>query len=283
MNKELDLKSVSRRKKPAVFFVLTFSFSSIFYYLIALTGTIAKYSLWIMWCPGISAIITQLVFNKSLHNMGWKICQKKYLFISYLIPMGYGLVVYGIVWLTALGPFNSEGITDQIVNTFTLVNIPPSFITIGYVFVMISLGVIVSFISVLGEEIGWRGLLVPELSKHFSYTVTSLLSGIIWAFWHYPLILFADYNNSGVSSILGLFFFTVVVIGLSFIYAWLRIKTNSLWTAVLLHASNNVYIQAIFTPFTTKTNVTPYIIDEFGMGLPIAICIPAFIFWANPY
>ena len=33
----------------------------------------------------------------------------------------------------------------------------------------------------LGEEIGWRGFLVPELSKWVGFRKASLLSGAIWA------------------------------------------------------------------------------------------------------
>lgn len=38
-----------------------------------------------------------------------------------------------------------------------------------------------------GEEIGWRGFLVPELAKGLPFTAVALVSGIIWAAWHYPI------------------------------------------------------------------------------------------------
>ena len=39
---------------------------------------------------------------------------------------------------------------------------------------------------------------------------------------------------------------------------------------MLLHASHNIAIQAIFTPLTGATAFTPYVIDEFGLGLALA-------------
>jgi len=56
-------------------------------------------------------------------------------------------------------------------------------------------------------------------------------------------------------------------------------KSGSLWTGVILHASHNLFIQAILTPLTIDNGKTMYYIDEFGIGLPIATSIVAFYFW----
>jgi uncharacterized protein len=55
--------------------------------------------------------------------------------------------------------------------------------------------VIRDFATVIGEEIGWRGFLVPELVKRHSLPATAIISGFIWAIWHYPVLLFADYHS----------------------------------------------------------------------------------------
>jgi hypothetical protein len=43
--------------------------------------------------------------------------------------------------------------------------------------------------TVVGEEIGWRGFLVLELAKRHSFAATAIISGFIWAMWHYPIFL----------------------------------------------------------------------------------------------
>jgi membrane protease YdiL (CAAX protease family) len=43
-----------------------------------------------------------------------------------------------------------------------------------------------------GEELGWRGYLLPRLLEKFHPIKFSLLIGIIWACWHLPLFLFYD-------------------------------------------------------------------------------------------
>ncbi len=95
--------------------------------------------------------------------------------------------------------------------------------------------------SALGEEIGWRGFLVPELAKRMSFARVSLLSGIIWTSWHSPILLFADYN-AGTNRWYALGCFAVTVTAASFLYAWLTLKSGSLWPAALLHASHNLFV-----------------------------------------
>jgi membrane protease YdiL (CAAX protease family) len=268
-------------KKILVFLVLTFGFSSYFYYLIINSGSTGTYSLGLMWCPGAAGIITQLIFQRSLRGMGWKPGKFKYLLASYSLPLVYTLLVYLIVWLTGLGIFAPEQLAKQITTQYHMpINSLPMFIII-YSLIIATFGLVISCFSALGEEIGWRGLLVPELSKHFSFTATALISGGIWAIWHLPLILFANYNNSNSPIWFSLIFFSILIMGISFAFAGLRIKSGSLWTGVILHASHNIFIQSLFTPLTGPTPWSPYVIDEFGIGLALAAIIVAFLFWRN--
>src|SRR5258708_24733568 len=63
--------------------------------------------------------------------------------------------------------------------------------------------------------------------------------------------------------------FTVMVLAISVVFAWMRLRSGSLWTGALLHASHNLYVQAIFTPLTRNTGKTAWYIDEFGAVLPV--------------
>ena len=38
-----------------------------------------------------------------------------------------------------------------------------------------------------GEELGWRGFLLPRLQRRFSALASSLIVGVVWALWHLPL------------------------------------------------------------------------------------------------
>jgi membrane protease YdiL (CAAX protease family) len=271
--------SETSNKKIVVFLLLTLAFSSVFYYLIISSGSLGAFSIGLMWCPGVAAIITQLVFQRNLRGLGWGRGKLKYWGWAYLLPVLYGLVVYGLIWLTGLGRFSPFETAGQIAAQFNLVGKSPIVVLVIYILVASSLGIVFGMVSSLGEEIGWRGLLVPELAKKFSFTQTALISGVIWMLWHAPIVLFADYNNAGVPTWYALMCFAVMVMGISFAFAWLRLKSGSLWPAVILHASHNLFIQNVFTPFTSNTGLTPYMIDEFGVGLALAAVGVAYYFW----
>jgi membrane protease YdiL (CAAX protease family) len=101
---------------------------------------------------------------------------------------------------------------------------------------------------------------------------------MVWSCWHFPLLIWGDYNN-GTPTWYGLTCFTVLVLSISFVFAWMRLKSGSLWTAAILHASHNLYIQAIFTPLTRNTGKTAWFIDEFGAILPIVAFGFGVYFW----
>ncbi len=58
-----------------------------------------------------------------------------------------------------------------------------------------------SMATALGEKIGWRGFLVPKLATATrSYPKTALMSGVIRAVWHFPLLIFGNYNAEAIMS-----------------------------------------------------------------------------------
>jgi membrane protease YdiL (CAAX protease family) len=142
------------------------------------------------------------------------------------------------------------------------------------ILVYASFGVVRSLSSALGEEIGWRGFLLPRLTGRFGFGVGCLISGCIWAVWHYPALLLADYN-SGTPKPYALICFTAMVIGTAFVLGWLRLKSQSLWPCAMLHASHNLFVQAIFDRLTQPETRALYVTTEFGFGLAVTISIVA--------
>lgn len=100
--------------------------------------------------------------------------------------------------------------------------------------------------------------------------------GAIWAAWHYPLLLGADYN-AGTQPAYAIGCFTVMVIAMGVVLSWLRIKSNSVWPCVLLHASHNCLVQGALDPMTSTHGVSPYITTEFGAGMAITSSIVAVV------
>ncbi len=249
-------------KEIITFLVITFALSSIFYFLLISAGTLGAkgrfYVLGLMWCPGIAGLITRLLFHRNIRGFGWGWGRTRYQILSYVLPFSYCLLAYAIVWLSGLGGINEA--------------FSPNYL------ILISLGTITNCVFALGEEIGWRGFLVPQLARLTDFTKVSLISGVIWSIWHYPLVIFANYN-SGTPVWYGLICFTVMAVGISFGLSWIRLKSGSVWTAMLFHASHNLYTQSVFNPLTRDTGITKFIIGEFGAALAVIGVIVACIFW----
>jgi len=269
------------RKALYTYLILLLAFSSIFYTLIIRSGHLEAGHGWfvfgLMYCPAASALITCVVNKRRLSTLGWRLGKPRYLLASYFIPLGYASVVYGAAWALRLGGFNPAFQQDAV--KMFHARFSPDAAMAASIALMATVGVLFSCVSALGEEIGWRGFLVPELASMTSFTRTALISGAIWASWHMPILLFADYNAGTTPKWYAMICFATMVMGASFLFAWMRLKSGSLWTGVLLHASHNLFIQAIFDRAMRDTGKTLYFTTEFGAGLALALAGVAFYCW----
>ena len=60
------------RKEIATFLILTFALSSIFYYILVTARTLSlgggRYVLMLMWCSGVSALITRMLYQRNVRG-----------------------------------------------------------------------------------------------------------------------------------------------------------------------------------------------------------------------
>lgn len=269
-------------RKISCFYVLTLVFSLGFGGFILRAGKLEAGNLLFvtgaMWSPALASFATKRIFRERIGDLPWQWPETRYITLAYFLPVGYSVPIYLFVWFTGLGAFNSS-IVPKILAEFGWQNLPTGFGVLLFVLFTATLGMVAKLSRALGEEIGWRGFLVPELAKVVSFRGVGLISGLMWAVFHYPVLLFADYN-AGAPSWYSTVCFTVSVVIGSFIMAWLTLRTQSLWPAAILHASHNLFIQSILTPLTKDTGLAKYIIDEFGIGLVVTITITALVVWA---
>lgn len=119
------------------------------------------------------------------------------------------------------------------------------------------------FLWSLGEELGWRGFLQAEALKVGSIQTATLLTGAVWAVWHYGYIFGADYYAEGnVWVNAGLFSVTVVL--MSVVLGWLRAASGSLWPAVVFHGVSNVAWGYWNVVFPVKQPGWVYVAGEAG-------------------
>ena len=84
------------------------------------------------------------------------------------------------------------------------------------------------------EEFGWRGILQPKLEEKISFPLATIITGLIWSIWHFPLFFIQDRGP-----LIGIFTFTLSSIYMSFILASIYKKTNSIFYCSLFHGLIN--------------------------------------------
>jgi uncharacterized protein len=265
-----------------IFLILTVILSSVFWTLIIISGHMRSdnmlYIVGVMWCPGIAALITCRLQRKPIAKLGWRWGEWRWIWLAYFVPLGYAIVAYLVVWNTGLGGF---GNARWIASLGGVMGTPgwPLWFNMTLYFVLLGTVGMGRSLSALGEELGWRGFLAPMLVARFGFTPGALIGGLIWAAWHMPLLLFADYGV-GTPWWFSIPCFVVQVVAFGVVLTWLRLRSGSLWPAAIAHASHNVFIQGFFTPVTApRGSITPYAIDECGFVLPLVMLVCAMVFW----
>jgi CAAX protease family protein len=236
-------------------------------------------SLAYMWCPGLAAIITSVVTRRSLKAIGWT-SKLKWLGIGWLLPIAFGFVAYGLVWITGLGGVPKDSF---VVNGGLTIGMPgkPAWEIIvaafGYISVLMLLP---SMITALGEEIGWRGFLVPELADWVGARGACVFSGMVWALWHMPAILWHGYGGEGgTPRAYQVACFTAMVMLSAIVMGWLRLKSGTVWPSALVHATHNAIIQNFFDHITAPKAYTAWFVGEFGCALLLPIGLMAWYSW----
>lgn len=229
-----------------------------------------------MYTPGISAILTALIFKGKIGYFGWKFGKARFLGYSYLLPIIVSLLGYGLVWISKFSDFSAQQVMNYKWAKMLGFDLPAPFI-VGLLAKMIFASLI-AIVFVFGEEVGWSGFLTPKLRKVFSIPVTSLLVGLYWAVWHFPAII-GGFYGTGTPLWVALPGFTLVLVGASFLRTVLIEKSKSLWVGVILHASHNVILMGMFLEMTVDKGYAKFLVSETGVFLGFVYILVAIVFW----
>ena len=262
--------NIIRNKALKVFFVLTIVLSATIDILIVKTGNSIFYLL-LMWSPAIGALAANIYeqlaskekFNikKLLNGLGFRLCNIKYVSLGILLPLIYLLIPYIIYWIKYPDNFAYTGVPINLILSDCL---PVMVIGIGG-----------SLFSAIGEEIGWRGYMVPALNEKYGTKKALVISSLFWCLWHFPLIIFDAYM-SDLPLYYQLPMFVLCIFPVGIICGVYALKTNSVWPSAFLHAAHNNYDQTVFQVITRGENMF-YYVSETGIVTVICVCIIAFI------
>jgi membrane protease YdiL (CAAX protease family) len=173
------------------------------------------------------------VFTLLKRYLIWRVGWMWFLVAFLLEPLLMLLGVYGSAWVTGIAPDYSGIMAYQIFGKSAAL----------WLFVVPFF--LIDFIC-NGEEIGWRGYVLPRLQARHSALISTLIVGMIWGFWHLPKFL-SDWN------IVSFAWFMGHTMAAAFIYTWVYNGTRgSLLLVTILHASSNT--AGIFLPMANTVS-----------------------------
>jgi hypothetical protein len=120
----------------------------------------------------------------------------------------------------------------------------------------------------LGEEIGWRGYVLPRLLINRNALLASLIVGALWGLWHLPLF----WIRGSLQADIPIGWFMVSILAESILYTWVHIHTRgSLLLVILFHAAVNTWARLILLPLLTDS-LSPLLLT-FGLEIILAVTV----------
>jgi membrane protease YdiL (CAAX protease family) len=148
-----------------------------------------------------------------LKNLKWGIAGRKagWLIPALLIPTAIVLAAFAVMsWLG---------------NPYTP--------TVYGKYIPIPIILLACIVGATGEEIGWRGFVLPTFLKKHTLLISGLFTGLLWGGWHVTRI--------GSIGALGFLLLVVGIVELSIIMSWIYSRTNgSLLPGIVVHYTLNV-------------------------------------------
>ena len=188
-----------------------------------------------------------LLAGGKLKELGWKPQFRKnlrYYLAGWFLPAVLAALGAGLYFLLFPQHFDLSG---QMLGPVLLAQLQaqgltyPTYILISAIGCLTYAPLINTFVA-LGEEIGWRGFLYPQLKEKYGRRKGLLLGGIIWGIWHWPLIFLIGYEygfDYVGFPLTGMLLFCVFTIACGALCDFLYEKTSVIWLPSLFHGAFN--------------------------------------------
>ena len=120
----------------------------------------------------------------------------------------------------------------------------------------------------LGEELGWRGFLLPQLLQRHDPLTASLLLAVAWALWHAPIDLYAGFLVEGPAAVLARFIWTIPV---TILITWIYLRCKRvLLAALFLHVSIGMLSDFGFSAFPSSMMIYFLLLTIAAVAVSIA-------------
>lgn len=191
-------------------------------------GVRALGPLWIvglMCIPGLVAVILRLALKDRFADVGLRLGAPGFYALAIGIPILIAALSSAfsiVVDIRVLEPVSAQALSKLM---------PALWSVLG-------LGLIGAF----GEELGWRGFLLPKLMVEVRHPYA--LTGIVWAAWHLPLIAFGGFYAVEHRLQMALIY-ALGIVAMNLVFCELRMRSGSVWVATVAHAAHNFVFQFV--------------------------------------
>jgi membrane protease YdiL (CAAX protease family) len=236
-----------------------------------------------MWAPAVAAILVQRWHGESIRaGCGLRRGRLRWVGLAWVTPVGLLALTIGIGALFPDVSFTTDygavlrglGLPEEQVEASVAVleglPVPPVLFLVGQGLVA---GLTINAVAALGEELGWRGLLLHELSP-LGFWRLSFLTGVVWGIWHAPLIV--QGHNFPEAPFAGIVVMTGWTAAASPLFTYLTVRAKSVLAATLLHGSFNAVasLSLVYLTGAGALLVGPVGIAGIGAGLlATALCV----------
>jgi uncharacterized protein len=252
-----DSRAAARRGLAIYFAVLILGSGTVETVLLRAGDSIAHHTpliFLLMWMPAISSFVARAVRGEGIADVSFRFGGTeglRMIGVAIAFPLLVGAISYGAAWATGLVGYTT----------------PPKYGGFfPYLGMAMLAGPTLGVLSGAGEEIGWRGYMLTRLIDG-GVPRPLLVSGLIWAAWHLPLILSGQYA-AGAHPGLSAAIFVVDVVGIAYAIGIVRLRSGSVWPAAVMHGAWNAIIQGPFDRASTGPGATFWVGES---GILVAV------------
>lgn len=197
-----------------------------------------------MWGPGLSALlVTRYVLGESWRTLSInRLGKKRYYLWAWFLPPAGTIVALGLTVALGVAHFDPflTVVRDKMGASAASWSLTAIWIgVIGQAVLGMTVFPLINVLFAVGEEIGWRGFLLPRLiGAGLGQWRALALSGAIWGLWHAPVVIHHGHNYPD-HPYLGVLLMTVFCTLLGVIIGWLQLASGSVWVPGIAHGALN--------------------------------------------
>ena len=203
----------------------------------------------VMFFPALAVLLTRLITGEGFRDSWLKPNFKKNIKVYLLAWFGPGVLTLmggGLYFLLFPGSFDPElGYMMQLMKASGVSSadmpMPLDLLMLVQGVQALLLAPVLNFVTCFGEEWGWRGYLVPKMTKQLPSVPMLLVTGLIWGLWHAPLTIIGHNYGTGYPGFpfVGIAMMCLFCTVLGVFMSYVTLKTGSCIPAIIAHGAVN--------------------------------------------